>query len=37
AFWSSPFGPLKVSMAKAMNASVDDRTQTFQFTFGGAF
>ena len=37
AFWSSPFGPLKVSMAKAINASIDDRTQAFQFTFGGAF
>lgn len=36
-FWSSPIGPLKISIAKALNAQVDDRKQAFQFTFGGAF
>jgi outer membrane protein insertion porin family len=36
-FWSSPFGPLKISFAKALNADALDRTQSFQFTFGGAF
>ncbi len=35
--WASPFGPLKISMAKAINAQSGDRTQVFQFTFGGAF
>lgn len=36
-FWSSPFGPLKISLAAPLNAGPLDRTQSFQFTFGGAF
>jgi outer membrane protein insertion porin family len=36
-FWSSPVGPLKISVAKALNAKPGDRKQVFQFTFGGAF
>ncbi len=36
-FWSSPVGPLKISIAKSLNAQVGDRKQAFQFTFGGAF
>lgn len=36
-FWSSPFGPLKISVAAPLNAKVGDKRQAFQFTFGGAF
>jgi len=36
-FWSSPFGPLKISVAAPLNADATDRKQAFQFTFGGAF
>ena len=36
-FWSSPVGPLKISLAKPLNAQTSDRKQAFQFTFGGAF
>ncbi len=36
-FWSSPFGPLKISIAAPLNAEIGDRKQAFQFTFGGAF
>ncbi|RPJ48814.1 MAG: outer membrane protein assembly factor BamA [Betaproteobacteria bacterium] len=36
-FWSSPFGPLKISVAAPMNEGPFDKTQAFQFTFGGAF
>jgi outer membrane protein insertion porin family len=36
-FWSSPFGPLKISLAAPLNADSTDRKQAFQFTFGGAF
>ncbi|MDP1718302.1 MAG: outer membrane protein assembly factor BamA, partial [Burkholderiales bacterium] len=35
--WVSPFGPLKISMAKPLNAKTGDSSQVFQFTFGGAF
>jgi outer membrane protein insertion porin family len=35
--WVSPFGPLKVSVAKALKTDALDSTQAFQFTFGGAF
>ncbi len=35
--WVSPFGPLKISAAKALKSKPGDSTQTFQFTFGGAF
>lgn len=36
-FWSSPVGPLKISVARPLNAKAGDRKQAFQFTFGGAF
>jgi len=36
-FWSSPFGPLKISVAAPLNADATDSKQAFQFTFGGAF
>lgn len=36
-FWSSPLGPLKVSVAAPLNAKVGDKKQAFQFTFGGVF
>lgn len=35
--WVSPFGPLKVSLAKPLKSKSLDRTQIFQFTFGGVF
>jgi outer membrane protein insertion porin family len=35
--WVSPFGPLKISIAKPLKTDALDRTQPFQFTFGGAF
>lgn len=35
--WVSPFGPLKISAAKPLKTKPLDRTQVFQFTFGGAF
>ncbi len=35
--WISPMGPLKVSLAKALNEEKGDRTQPFQFQFGQQF
>ncbi len=35
--WSSPFGPLKFSFAKPLNAKTDDKIQGLQFTMGTAF
>jgi outer membrane protein insertion porin family len=35
--WYSPFGPLKVVMAKPLNAKEDDRTQFLQFQMGQQF
>lgn len=35
--WVSPVGPLKVSLAKALNAKTDDKLQKFQFTLGTIF
>jgi len=35
--WVSPMGPLKISMAQPFRNDNLDRTQRFQFTFGGAF
>jgi len=35
--WVSPFGPLKVSGAVPLRDKPGDRTQPFQFTFGGVF
>ena len=37
-FWSSPFGPLKLSLAQPLNDKVGiDRVQRVQFTFGTGF
>lgn len=35
--WTSPMGPLKISLGKALNAQALDHKQFFQFTFGGVF
>lgn len=35
--WLSPVGPLKISLAKALNAKSDDKLQKFQFTLGSIF
>lgn len=35
--WISPFGPLKVSLAKPLNDKPGDRLQFFQFQFGQRF
>ena len=35
--WYSPFGPLKVYVAKALNPQDGDKTEIFQFTFGTQF
>ena len=35
--WASPVGPLKISLAKALNAKADDKLQKFQFTLGNIF
>ncbi len=35
--WYSPFGPIKVVLAKALNAEKDDDTQVFQFQLGSQF
>jgi outer membrane protein insertion porin family len=35
--WVSPFGPLKISVAAPLKKQNLDKTQAFQFTFGGAF
>lgn len=35
--WVSPMGPLKVSLAKAINKKEGDRLQPFQFLFGQQF
>ena len=37
ALWVSPLGPLKISLAAPFKKEKGDRTQIFQFTFGGAF
>ena len=36
-FWSSPLGPLRLSLAYPLNARDDDRKQQLQFTFGTGF
>jgi len=36
-FWSSPFGPLRLSYAQPLNAKSTDRIQKLQFTFGTGF
>lgn len=35
--WFSPFGPLKLVLAKALNAKDGDQTQTLQFNMGQQF
>ncbi|MEE9330739.1 MAG: outer membrane protein assembly factor BamA [Methylophilaceae bacterium] len=35
--WFSPFGPLKLVLAKPLNDDDDDETQTLQFQFGQQF
>jgi outer membrane protein insertion porin family len=35
--WYSPMGPIKLSLAKALNAATDDKVQTFQFQLGNVF
>jgi outer membrane protein insertion porin family len=35
--WFSPFGPLKLVFAKALNAKDTDDTQTLQFQLGSQF
>jgi len=36
-FWSSPLGPLRLSLARPLNDKPGDRQQTLQFTFGTGF
>jgi len=35
--WYSPFGPLKLVLARPLNAKPGDRTQTLQFQLGSQF
>ncbi|HEX7054142.1 MAG TPA: outer membrane protein assembly factor BamA [Burkholderiales bacterium] len=35
--WSSPFGPLRLSIAQPLNAKSTDKVQRLQFTFGTGF
>ena len=35
--WYSPMGPIKLSLAKPLNAADDDKEQTFQFQLGNVF
>lgn len=35
--WYSPMGPMKFSLAKALNAKADDKPETFQFLLGTVF
>lgn len=35
--WYSPFGPIKLVAAKALNAQAGDKTQILQFQFGAQF
>lgn len=35
--WYSPMGPIKLSLAKPINAASDDKKQTFQFQLGNVF
>jgi outer membrane protein insertion porin family len=36
-FWSSPFGPMRLSFANPLNNKAGDRVQRLQFSFGTAF
>jgi outer membrane protein insertion porin family len=33
--WRSPFGPIRIEMGRALNATRDERTSTIHFSFGG--
>jgi outer membrane protein insertion porin family len=33
--WRSPFGPIRIELAHALNARSEDRTSTIHFSFGG--
>ncbi len=35
--WYSPMGPIKLSLAKPLNAESDDKEETFQFQLGNVF
>ena len=35
--WYSPMGPIKLSLAKPLNAAADDKDQMFQFQLGNVF
>lgn len=35
--WYSPMGPIKLSLAKPLNAATDDKDQMFQFQLGNVF
>jgi outer membrane protein insertion porin family len=35
--WRSPFGPIRVSLAKAVHKEEFDRTELFRFQFGSRF
>jgi outer membrane protein insertion porin family len=35
--WSSPFGPIRIDLAKAIIKDTFDSTQIFQFSFGTKF
>ena len=34
--WKSPFGPIRIDLAKALNAKKNERTSNIHFSFGGA-
>jgi outer membrane protein insertion porin family len=36
-FWSSPFGPLRLSYGQPLNSKSTDHIQKLQFTFGTGF
>jgi outer membrane protein insertion porin family len=33
--WKSPFGPIRIELARALNAKSDERTSNLHFSFGG--
>ena len=35
--WNSPFGPMKLNLARALNAIPEDSTQRFAFQLGQTF
>ena len=34
--WKSPFGPIRIDLAKALNAKKNERTSKIHFSFGGS-